>query len=119
MGGAIGVEPAFDAGIRPVEAVDAQRFFARRKAERHRNEKPSFERADFDKLAANARFRLPPDQVPADRSGKTGRHAAHALVTLRKVDVDGWMAARNVKHQILVSFRVETATTILPARAVT
>src|SRR6516164_2901798 len=101
MGGAIGMEPCLDAVVRPVEAVDAQGCLARREAERHGDEKAAFERADFDEIAADPEFRLPPDQVSADRGGEAGGHAAHPLVVLHKIEIDGGMPTRDVKHQTI------------------
>src|SRR5262249_48566877 len=105
VGGAIGKETTFNAGIRPIESVDAQSLFTRRQAERHRNEKAAFESTDFDEVPANAERRLPSDKVPADGRREAGGHAAHPLVALRKVEIDGGVTARDVKHQTMLSAR--------------
>src|SRR5262245_49905179 len=104
VGGAIGVEPPLDARIGPVEAVDAQGCLSRGQAKCHCDEKAAFERADFDQIAANATLGLQPDQMPADRRGKAGGHAAHLLVTLCKIEIDGRMAARDIKHRTALAF---------------
>src|ERR1700730_3249099 len=103
MGCAISKKATLNAGIGPIEAVDAECFFIRRQAERHRDEKATFERADFDEFAANAERRLPSDKVPANGGREAGGHAAHPLVALRKIEIDGGMAARDVKHQMIPS----------------
>jgi hypothetical protein len=98
--GAVGEETAFDAGIGPIETVDADRRFARGEAECQGDKEPTLESADFQKLAADAElFRLKSDQVSANGGCKAGRHAAHLLITLRKVAIDGRIAARNVNSQ--------------------
>src|SRR5215831_18091405 len=99
VGGAIGKKTTFNAGIGPIEAVNAQGHFAGRKAERHGDEKAALESPDFDQVTANAEGRLPADKVPADSRREAGGHAAHPLVALREVEVDSGMTARDVKHQ--------------------
>src|SRR5450631_2756476 len=98
VSGAIGEEPAFDAGIGPIEAVDADRLFTRRQAERHGDEEAALEGADFDQRAADAECRLAPEQVSANGGREARGHAAHAFVALRQVAVDGGMAARDLDH---------------------
>ncbi len=98
MGGAVGEEPALDAGIGPIEAVDADSLLVRRQAERHGDEETAFEGADFDEVAGDAERRLAGDQVPANGGGEARGHAAHALVAVRKEAVDGGMAARDIDH---------------------
>src|SRR5262249_23190064 len=102
VGGAIGSKTTFNAGIGPVEAGDASCLLVWRQAERHSDEKAALESSDFNEVATNAERGLPSDQVPADSRREAGGHAAHALVALRKVAIDGRMAARNIKHQTIL-----------------
>src|SRR5262249_46189309 len=90
----------FNAGIGPIEAIDAQCFLAGRQAKRHRDKKATFECADFDKRTANAERRLPSNKVPANSGGEAGGHAPHPLVALREIKINAGMAAGDVKHQM-------------------
>src|SRR5213078_765689 len=89
---AMRMEKIKQARVRPVERVDAERVFARRQAERHRDEKAAFERADLRDMALDAELALAADDVAADRRGKRRGHAAHGLVPLGDVAVYGGIA---------------------------
>src|SRR5262249_12004998 len=101
VGGAIGKKTPFNASIGPIESVNAQCFLARRQAERHRYEKATLEGTDFDEFTINTKRRLPSNKIPTNSGREARGHAPHPLVTLRKVEIDAGMAARNVKHQIV------------------
>ena len=80
--------------VRPVERIDAERTLARGKPERHRNEETALEGADLGDVALDAELGLAADDVPANRRGERRRHAAHRLVILRDVTIDGGIAGR-------------------------
>ena len=88
------MEEIEQAVVRPVERVDAERTLALGKPERHRNEEAALEGADLGDVALDAEFGLAADDVPANRRGERRRHAAHGLVALRDVAIDGGMAGR-------------------------
>src|SRR6185312_1861505 len=95
---AIGEEAALDAGVRPVETVDAERGFARRQPERHGDKETTLEGADFRQRADNAHFALAADQMAANGGGKARGHAGHAPVAVGEVAVDRRVTAGDIDH---------------------
>src|SRR5436305_1743580 len=74
--------------IRPVERIDAERVFAVRHPERHRDEEATLEGANLRDVALDAKLGLAPDHMAADRGGERRGHAAHRSVTLSDVAID-------------------------------
>ena len=96
VGRAIGEKSTFDAGVGPIEPINAECFFTDYQSERHSDKEATFESADLDEIPDNGELRLAPDEVPADGGGEAGGHAAHLLVAFRKVAINGRMTARDV-----------------------
>ena len=86
---AVGEEAPLDAGIGPIEAIDAEGLVARRQSERHGMKKRPSKVPISTSFAADAEFALASDQVPADGGGKARGHAAHLFVAVRQVAIDG------------------------------
>src|SRR5947209_6268169 len=78
--------------VRPVERVDAERMLSRRQSQRHRDEEAALERADLGDVAVDPEFALAADNVPADRRGEARGHAAHRVVALGDIAIDGRIA---------------------------
>src|SRR5262245_37707351 len=96
VGRAVGEKSTFDAGVGPIEPINAECFFTDYQSERHSDKEATFESTDLDEIPGNSELRLAPDKVPADGGGEAGGHAAHLLVALRKVAINGRVTARDV-----------------------
>ena len=96
VGRAIGEKSTFDAGVGPIEPINAEGFFTDYQSERHSDKEATFESTDLDEIPGNSEFRLAPDEVPADSGGEAGGHAAHLLVAFGKVAINGRMTARDL-----------------------
>jgi hypothetical protein len=88
------MEEVEQAVVRPVERVDAERALALGKAQRHRDEEAALEGADLGDVARNPELGLSADDVAANRRGEGRGHAAHGLVALRDIAIDGGTAGR-------------------------
>ncbi len=86
------MEEIEQAVVRPVERVDAERVLALCQPQRHRDEEAALEGADLGDVALDAKLGLAADHMAANRRGEARRHAAHGVVALGDVAIDGGIA---------------------------